>query len=73
MQERGMAQISDPAQIQAIIDQVLAANQASVEDYRNGKDRAVGFLVGQIMKVSKGQANPQVVNQLLIKTLQTFI
>ena len=68
-----MAQISDPAQIQAIIDQVLAANQASVEDYRNGKDRAVGFLVGQIMKVSKGQANPQVVNQLLIKTLQTFI
>ena len=73
VQERGMAQISDPAQIQAIIDQVLAANQASVEDYRNGKDRAVGFLVGQIMKVSKGQANPQVVNQLLIKTLQTFI
>ena len=68
-----MAQISDPAQIQAIIDQVLEANQASVEDYRNGKDRAVGFLVGQIMKVSKGQANPQVVNQLLIKTLQTFI
>ena len=73
VQERGMAQISDPAQIQAIIDQVLEANQASVEDYRNGKDRAVGFLVGQIMKVSKGQANPQVVNQLLIKTLQTFI
>ena len=68
-----MAQISDPAQIQAIIDHVLEANQASVEDYRNGKDRAVGFLVGQIMKVSKGQANPQVVNQLLIKTLQTFI
>ena len=73
VQERGMAQISDPAQIQAIIAQVLEANQASVEDYRNGKDRAVGFLVGQIMKVSKGQANPQVVNQLLIKTLQTFI
>lgn len=66
---RGMIQLSDPAQLQPVIDQVIEANQESLEDFRNGKDRAVGFFVGQIMKATKGQANPQVVNQLLMATL----
>jgi len=48
----------------------LAANQQSVEDYRAGKDRALGFLVGQIMKATKGQANPGKVNQLLKEKLK---
>lgn len=66
---RGMIQLSDPSQLQPIIDEVIANNQSSLEDYRNGKDRAVGFFVGQIMKATKGQANPKVVNELLMKTL----
>lgn len=66
---KGMAQISDPAQLLAIINEVIAANEQSVEDYKNGKDRAFGFFVGQIMKQTQGQANPQVVNQLLKDSL----
>ncbi|MFZ3132402.1 MAG: Asp-tRNA(Asn)/Glu-tRNA(Gln) amidotransferase GatCAB subunit B, partial [Desulfosporosinus sp.] len=48
---------------------VLAAHPQSVEDYRAGKDKAIGFLVGQIMKATKGQANPGLVNQLLKEKL----
>ncbi|NLC76653.1 MAG: Asp-tRNA(Asn)/Glu-tRNA(Gln) amidotransferase GatCAB subunit B, partial [Clostridia bacterium] len=48
---------------------VIAANPKSVEDYRNGKDKAFGFLVGQVMKISKGQANPKLVNEILRKKL----
>ncbi|MDO4432291.1 MAG: Asp-tRNA(Asn)/Glu-tRNA(Gln) amidotransferase subunit GatB [Aerococcaceae bacterium] len=68
--KRGMVQLSDPAQLQPIIDEIIANNAQSLEDFKNGKDRAVGFFVGQIMKATKGQANPQVVNELLMKTLQ---
>ena len=68
----GLVQLSDPAQLQPIIDEILANNEQSVTDFKNGKDRAVGFLVGQIMKQTKGQANPQVVNQLLMKSLQAL-
>lgn len=68
----GLVQLSDPAQLQPIIDEILANNEQSVTDFNNGKDRAVGFLVGQIMKQTKGQANPQVVNQLLMKSLQAL-
>lgn len=70
VEARGMVQLSDPAKLQPIIDEVIANNESSLEDFRNGKDRAVGFFVGQIMKVTKGQANPQVVNQLLMATLE---
>ena len=69
VKEKGLAQISDEGALQGIIDGVIAANPQSVEDYRAGKDRAIGFLVGQIMKATKGQANPGLVNQLLKEKL----
>ncbi|HJA46316.1 MAG TPA: Asp-tRNA(Asn)/Glu-tRNA(Gln) amidotransferase subunit GatB [Candidatus Limosilactobacillus excrementigallinarum] len=65
----GLVQLSDPKELQPIIDDILANNQQSIEDFKNGKDRAVGYLVGQIMKQTRGKANPQVVNQLLMKSL----
>ncbi|BAP85181.1 aspartyl/glutamyl-tRNA amidotransferase subunit B [Paucilactobacillus hokkaidonensis JCM 18461] len=70
VKENGLVQLSDPAQLQPIIDEVLSNNEQSIEDFKNGKDRAVGYLVGQIMKQTHGQANPQVVNQLLMKALK---
>lgn len=65
----GLVQLSDPAQLLPIVHEVLRNNQQSVEDYKNGKDRAVGYLVGQIMKQTKGKANPTLVNQLLLEAL----
>ena len=53
-----------------LVTEVLDANPQSIEDFKNGKNKAVGFLVGQIMKATKGQANPQMVNQLLQQELQ---
>jgi aspartyl-tRNA(Asn)/glutamyl-tRNA(Gln) amidotransferase subunit B len=67
--EKGLVQVSDSSAIEGIIDTVLAGNQQSIDDYKNGKEKAIGFLVGQIMKESKGKANPQVVNELLLKKL----
>lgn len=65
VKEKGLAQISDEGALLGIIDDVISANPQSVKDYRAGKDKAIGFLVGQIMKATKGQANPGLVNQLL--------
>ena len=67
--EKGRIKLSNPAQLLPIINEVLDNNTQSIEDFKNGKDRAVGFLVGQIMKATKGQANPGVVNQLLKQEL----
>lgn len=67
--EKGLVQVSDTSAIEGIIDLVLKNNTQSVDDYRNGKEKALGFLVGQIMKESKGKANPQIVNELLLKKL----
>lgn len=69
VKEKGLAQISDEGALLGIIDSVISANPQSVEDYRAGKERAIGFLVGQIMKATKGQANPGLVNQLLKQKL----
>ncbi|MFT8909012.1 MAG: Asp-tRNA(Asn)/Glu-tRNA(Gln) amidotransferase subunit GatB [Lentilactobacillus diolivorans] len=69
VEEKGMVQLSDPAKLQPIINDVIAANPQSVEDFHNGKDRAIGFLVGQIMKQTHGKANPQVVNKLLKESM----
>ncbi|QWD73389.1 Asp-tRNA(Asn)/Glu-tRNA(Gln) amidotransferase subunit GatB [Polynucleobacter sp. UB-Raua-W9] len=66
---KGLKQISDGGAIEAIIDQVIAANQKSVEEFRSGKERAFNALVGQIMKASQGKANPTQVNELLRKKL----
>ena len=52
-----------------ITDEILADVKQSIEDYKNGRDRAIGFLVGQIMKASKGQANPQMINKMLLEEI----
>jgi aspartyl-tRNA(Asn)/glutamyl-tRNA(Gln) amidotransferase subunit B len=67
---KGMSQITDSGAIEKIIDDVLAQNQAAVTDYRGGKQKLFGFLVGQVMKASKGQANPDMVNKLLQEKLK---
>ncbi len=69
VKEKGLAQISDQDTLIAMIEEVLKANPKVVEDYRGGKQKAAGFLVGQIMKATKGQANPTLVNQLIDKCL----
>ncbi len=67
--EKGLRQVTDTGAIESIIDQVIKSNPKSVEDYKNGKDKALKFLIGQVMKESKGKANPQMVNDILIKKL----
>ncbi|MFL2100261.1 Asp-tRNA(Asn)/Glu-tRNA(Gln) amidotransferase subunit GatB [Desemzia sp. FAM 23989] len=69
VEANGWVQLSDPAKLLPIINEILDNNAQSIEDYKNGKDRAIGFLVGQIMKATKGQANPGVVNKLLNQEL----
>ncbi len=70
IKEKGMVQISDESTLIKIIEEVTANNAGVVEDYRNGKEKALGFLVGQVMKATKGQANPAAVNKLLKKHLK---
>ncbi|MDA9817630.1 hypothetical protein N9C35_01155, partial [Flavobacteriaceae bacterium] len=65
VEEKGLKQVSNEDEIEKLIDAILAENQDSVEQYRAGKDRLFGFFVGQVMKKSKGQANPQLVSKLL--------
>lgn len=67
--EKGLRQVTDTGAIESIIDEVIKNNPKSVEDYKNGKDKALKFLIGQVMKESKGKANPQMVNDILIKKL----
>ncbi|MDD5286232.1 MAG: Asp-tRNA(Asn)/Glu-tRNA(Gln) amidotransferase subunit GatB [Desulfuromonadaceae bacterium] len=70
VQEQGLVQVSDSGAIEAIIDEIMAANAGQVEEYRGGKEKVFGFFVGQIMKASKGKANPTVVNELLLNKLK---
>ncbi len=69
IEAKGLKQVSDTGAIEAILDEVLAANQKSVDEYRSGKDKAFNALVGQAMKATKGKANPALVNELLKKKL----
>ena len=66
---RGLKQMSDSTELESIVDGVLAANQKSVDEFRAGKDKAFQALVGQVMKASKGKANPAQVNEMLKKKL----
>lgn len=69
VKEKGLTQISDEGALDKIIQEVIAANPKSVQDFKAGKEKALGFLVGQVMKATKGQANPGVVNKLLKEKL----
>jgi aspartyl-tRNA(Asn)/glutamyl-tRNA(Gln) amidotransferase subunit B len=62
---RGLKQLTDSGEIERIIDAIVAANPEQAAQYRSGKDKVFGFFVGQVMKASKGKANPQQVNELL--------
>ncbi len=67
--EKGLSQISDEGEIKKIVEEILQNNPQSVQDYKAGKDRALGFLVGQAMKQTKGKANPQMLNKLFKEAL----
>ena len=69
IEEKGLKQVSDSGAIEAIVDEVIAANPGPVAEYQAGKEKLMGFFVGQVMKASKGKANPGMANQLLKKKL----
>ncbi len=68
--ERGLTQISDQGELEAVVEEVVKENPGVVEDFRKGKERAVSFLVGQVMRKTRGRANPQLVNGLLQRRLR---
>ena len=69
VKEKGLAQISTANELEMIVVQVIAANAPAVADFKQGKEQALKFLVGQVMKATKGQANPQMLNELLRRML----
>ncbi len=69
IKDQGLVQISDSGELEGVVDLVMQNNPKSVEDYRSGKEQALKFLVGQVMKETKGKANPQMANDLLLKKL----
>lgn len=70
IEERGLVQVSDTGELEAIVEKVLAENQQSIDDYRAGRDRALGYLMGQCMRESRGQGNPQLFNEMLLARLE---
>jgi aspartyl-tRNA(Asn)/glutamyl-tRNA(Gln) amidotransferase subunit B len=69
IEKRGLTQVTDSAAIEKIITEILAQNPEQLQEYRSGKEKLFGFFVGQVMKASKGKANPAQVNELLKKQL----
>ena len=69
VEEKGLKTVNDAGELQAVVEQVIKDNPQSVEDYHNGKEKAIGFLVGQTMKAMKGKANPGMVNKILKELL----
>ena len=69
--EKGLSQISDEGELEKLVDNVISSNPENVEKYKNGKDKLFGFFVGEAMKLSKGKANPKVLNELLKSKLNT--
>ena len=70
IKEKGLIQISDEGQIKQVVEKILQANPQSIADYKAGRDRALGFLVGQAMKETKGKANPQMLNKMFLEELK---
>ncbi|MBB6450794.1 aspartyl-tRNA(Asn)/glutamyl-tRNA(Gln) amidotransferase subunit B [Geomicrobium halophilum] len=71
VKDQGLIQISDEGELKDIVEGILNENPQSIEDFKNGKDKAFGFLVGQTMKATKGKANPQVVNKLIKEGMES--
>lgn len=69
IKEKGMEQISDLSQIEKIVDEVLSANEKSIADWKRGKDHALGYIVGQVMKMSRGKANPAAAKSLILEKI----
>jgi aspartyl-tRNA(Asn)/glutamyl-tRNA(Gln) amidotransferase subunit B len=69
IEKKGLKQVTDSGAIEKVVDDIIAANPAQVAEYRGGKAKLMGFFVGQVMKASKGKANPQAVNEILRKKL----
>ena len=67
---KGLSQISDQGELEKLVDEVLLANPDNVEKYKNGKDKLFGFFVGEAMKLSKGKANPKLLNEFLKEKLK---
>ena len=72
VEEQGLVQIVDESAIKEVVNKILEANPKSIEDYRAGKDRALGFLVGQAMKETKGKANPKMLNDMFLEALKNI-
>ena len=70
VKDKGLVQITDTGAIEAAVDAAIAANPKAVEEYKGGKKKALGALVGQVMKATKGKANPQMVNKMLVEKLK---
>ncbi len=70
VEEKGLGQISDTGELEALVARIVEANPGPAEEFRQGRDRVLGFFVGQVMKETRGQANPQMVNEILRKYLQ---
>jgi aspartyl-tRNA(Asn)/glutamyl-tRNA(Gln) amidotransferase subunit B len=68
--EKDLGQISDAGELEAIVARIVAANPGPAEEFRQGRDRVLAFFVGQVMKETRGQANPQLVNELLQRHLR---
>jgi len=70
VEEKGLIQVSDTKELEEIVDRILAANSKNVEEYKAGKTKLLGFFVGQVMKETKGKANPELVNKIIIEKLK---
>jgi aspartyl-tRNA(Asn)/glutamyl-tRNA(Gln) amidotransferase subunit B len=70
VEKKGLRQVTDISEIEKIVDTVISLNKQSVDDFKAGKEKALGYLVGQIMKQSKGKANPQMANEILVKKIK---
>ncbi len=70
VEEQGLGQISDASALVEVVEAVLKDNAQSVEDYHNGKDRAIGYLMGECMKRTRGKGNPQLFNSMLLERLK---
>ena len=71
-ERRGLVQISDEGAVQAAVDEAIEGNPQPVSDYLGGRDAALGFLVGQVMRITRGQANPKVAGDLLRQRLESM-